>query len=314
MGESGPYTTAVLLTIVDTSIENQGGGHTEQNQTQSSSNIDRDLSTLTLISTQEQHINSEQCNTDNDVIHDILSIERRAKKDPSRYVANQSIQFDTLPAEIRELVYKCMTDVPEIVDVSIKVKRRRSQYHRANRFKNFFPRAVKIFERLLATSQLISQEVDDFIGRTCVFDSRHSQSFHALPEVFGPDNLALIRRFSLKMEWAMKCRHEGDKNWPRALRVLCEHLVNLEHFEFYSEWAASAGAFPYNETRDPVHLIDSGTITRRGQETRAKLRFLAWLILRHPDLDRLLVLANTDQLPAPEVDYTVKDRMVAAKY
>lgn len=68
------------------------------------------------------------------------------------------------------------------------------------------------------------------------------------------------------------------------LGFLCENLPNLMRFQLSSTYAISAHPFPPNEAHDLP------TTTRHQQEARALVGFGAFLVLRHPNLD-LLVLA-----------------------
>lgn len=196
------------------------------------------------------------------------------------------------------------------MDISIKVKKRRAQ-HANNRFKYLFPTVVSKLQAILNTCRYLNVKVNEFIGRSCLFISQHSTSFAALPETFGVEYCALIQRLSLKMDFFMKIKHEGDTHWPALLSTMTAHLPRLEWFELYSVWSNGSLPFPSIESGDPPRLLNNGTITRYQQERRVSRRFLAWLILRHPELDRLIV--QTIQDPNEEAP-VVRQSMLAAKY
>lgn len=115
------------------------------------------------------------------------------------------------------------------------------------------------------------------------------------------------------MDFLTKIKHEGDGHWPALLQTMIQYLPNLAWFEFYSEWPTQNGAFPTIESGDPADLIDNGTITRYDQEKRATLRFLAWLVLRHAGLDRLIAPATPADEPR-EDQPRAKQSMLASKH
>lgn len=214
--------------------------------------------------------------------------------------------------EIRYLIYDELVENSETADISIRVRKRRTQ-HNFNRFKYLFPSSVSRLSGLLDTCQYINAKINEYIGKKCAFVSQHSTSFATLPATFGLDNCALIQRFSLKMDFLTKIKHEGDGHWPALLQTMIQYLPSLEWFELYSEWPSQNGAFPTIESGDPADLINNGTNTRYDQEKRATIRFLAWLVLRHAGLDRLMAPATSIN-NIQEEQWKAKQSMLASKY
>ena len=178
-----------------------------------------------------------------------------------------------MPLEIRYNIYSHLLDHNEVADISLKPKRKP---HHVVRLKSFFPRAVGVFNGLLASSHAMNKEVQAFLGRNCTFFSTNSKNILATPHHFGFENCNLVAKFVFRMEFHMKV--EDEDRWPKILDMFSRIFPNLEVFELYSDWAVRKGPYPQDESRDP-----EGSVTRLQQEMRAKFRFLAFFVVRHPN-------------------------------
>ncbi|KAK5938831.1 hypothetical protein PMZ80_009023 [Knufia obscura] len=89
-----------------------------------------------------------------------------------------------------------------------------------------------------------------------------------------------------------KTKHYHRRHWPSPLSSLTHQFSELQSLKLYSEWSADQDQWTYH---DPVSE-DNEVVTWAQQEKRSKLRFLAFLVLRHPNLDLLIWPAKSRSL------------------
>jgi len=139
---------------------------------------------------------------------------------------------------------------------------------------------LKPFEGPLGTCRELRKEVLSIVTTTTSFHARDPQAllgFHV-----GDTHMSLIRFLQLDTSFGLRFQHEGK--FPDLFDFLCTQLPNLMRFQLKSSIQNS----------DEVHMPENnkprdlpGT-TRRQQEVRSLLRFGAFLVKKHPNLDLLL--------------------------
>jgi hypothetical protein len=152
------------------------------------------------------------------------------------------------------------------------------------RFTQWFPALRDAFSKFLLTCKCARAEGIDYLSRTTRFKSRNSDSARNIPALFGTEATGMIRRFELHADFRNKTMHEPLT--PPLLEMLVNSMPHLRRFSFCSDYLTHSVAFPQHESGDP-----DGSVSRHDQERRFLLRFGAFLTLRHPSLEVLVLPA-----------------------
>jgi len=175
-----------------------------------------------------------------------------------------------LPLFIRQQIIECLCYGSDIMDVTI-----RREYDRRAPSLNL----VRQFGSVLATCRQLRKEALAYLASSTI-TSCQVLTLPSLPQDIGPHNVQWIQYLQVKTHFFLKTRHEH--HFPHTLSFLCEQLPNLMRFELFSYYKTDAVPLPRHEAHDLP------TTTRHQQEARALLRFGAFLVLRHPNLDLLI--------------------------
>ena len=198
--------------------------------------------------------------------------------------------FKTAPLEVRYKIYELVSELnSQVMDISMIPYTRGQPPIMA--FNTAFPEAIKNLAPLLKIdNRQLQLEIQQFIGRQVTFTNCHSAGILDMPVVFGKAECALICRFGLRLEWAEKLWDERDR--PDLLKPFYRDLPNLEYLKLYSSWFIKQDPYLENESRDPPK-----TLTRLDQEVRAKLKFMSFLVSRHPKLKLIIRPAEDGHVP-----------------
>ncbi|KAJ9613304.1 hypothetical protein H2200_003246 [Cladophialophora chaetospira] len=124
------------------------------------------------------------------------------------------------------------------------------------------------------------KETLSLLTTTTSFLVNESSDLIKLPREIGETGLSLIRFLRLNIDNDLRRFHE--KNFPDALAMLCTDLPNLMRFQLITE---------YDDTSSVIQTAkhpETPGVSRHQQEVRLLLRFGAFLVTRHPNLDLLV--------------------------
>ncbi|KAL6244215.1 hypothetical protein RBB50_009085, partial [Rhinocladiella similis] len=148
-----------------------------------------------------------------------------------------------------------------------------------------FSHFVRHTRGVLGTCSQLRKETLAFLAATTIHTSREVLELPSLPAEIGRINVAWIQFLKVDTHFFLKTR--AERHFPIILGFLCNELPNLMRFQLISDYATNARRFPYPEAHDLE------TTTRHQQEIRAVLRFGAFLILWHKNLDLLVWPADS---------------------
>ncbi|KIW11848.1 hypothetical protein PV08_09121 [Exophiala spinifera] len=171
------------------------------------------------------------------------------------------------------LVYLCEARSDQC-DVTAPNKPRRGET------KTPFSYFVRHTTGVLGTCSQLRKETLTFLAATTIHTSREVLELPSLPAEIGRHNVTWIQFLKVDTHFFLKTR--AERHFPAILGSLCNDLPNLMRFQLISDYATNARPLAHSETHD------FAATTRYEQEVRALLRFGAFLILRHKNLDLLV--------------------------
>ncbi|KAK6381538.1 hypothetical protein LTS17_004596 [Exophiala oligosperma] len=171
------------------------------------------------------------------------------------------------------LVYLCETRSNQC-DVTAPTRLRRRETS------GLFSEFVRHTRGVLGTCTQLRKETLGFLAATTVHTSRQVLELPSLPTQIGRHNMTWIQFLKVDTHFFLKTR--AERYFPIVLGFLCSQLPNLMRFQLISDYETNAPRFSFSEAHDLQ------ATTRHQQEIRAVLRFGAFLILRHRNLDLLV--------------------------
>jgi len=184
----------------------------------------------------------------------------------------------TLPTEVRDIIYSFFVVDKELDLTPLKLVEPNAQDASVA---DLLPATFRNCTGLVQASGTLQAEVLSYIRRHCGFVNAPSTVISKLPDLIGPGGCLMIQKLELRMEGGML--HYPRRNWPGYFELLVRDMPHLSEFKLSSSWTIEEDA-----TEVPVEGEGEVTVTRKGYHRMRLLRFLSFLLLRHPGLDLLV--------------------------
>jgi len=183
-----------------------------------------------------------------------------------------------LPTEIRDIIFSSL-----VVDKELDLTPLKWIEHGAEdaSVADALPTTFNNCTSLVQASGTLQDEVLDYIRRHCGFVDAPSTVVSKLPGLIGAGGCLMIQKLELRMDGGML--HYPRRNWPRYFELLVKDMPHLSEFKLSSSWPIEE-----DETEVPVEGEADVTMTRQGYHRMRLLRFLSFLLVRHPGLDLLV--------------------------
>ena len=205
-----------------------------------------------------------------------------------------------LPLELRGMIFEdIMTDGAFNRKPSIS-RRLNSSGQKQQDIDLSFVAAYKKLSPLISQCRGLRDDCYEFLGKMVLLIEKNSGAmlYRKGEGYWSKRLLQKVHKLELYMSNNMKLQHEYK--YPKYLDFLVEEMPSLSHLELVSIWDRGM-SFPRAMSDEP-----GDSVSREGQERRCKLRFLAFLTQRHPNLNRMILPASAgptlDCAPSPWCD------------
>lgn len=206
----------------------------------------------------------------------------------------------TAPAEIRQIIYSFLIAEDEL-DLS-RIRLYRSGNASAP---EVAPSSVIHFRNLVQAFRALEDEVLGCVDKHWGHVQANLADIDKLPEVIKVAGCHLIQKLEMCMEGGML--HFPRPNWPRFLDRFIKDMPYLSSLKLYSRWSIEA-----DKTDMSLDINGGATVTRHEYHRMRLLRFLSFLVLRHPNLN-LLIWAAKCQARRQIEHGMITERFVAEK-
>lgn len=198
-------------------------------------------------------------------------------------VIRDGARLETLPNEILHRI--CFFVLGDESELCLNV---RIGMDSVGRLQHEHSDAISGLRVLLKTNHLLRAHALKWLDNPRRHTYARTESFSYFGRTFGRCSARLLKRLDLKL--SHKQKFEPESEWPDLLKMLVSDLPGLESLKLRACWLTTAPPhFPADVSEDPWNPP-----SRKEQEMRALLRSSAFIALRHPILQRIILPSDSE--------------------
>ena len=218
--------------------------------------------------------------------HELESTAEQASADPEVPKKGQRLSLLGMPMEILQKIFKMLRSERDdcddgVRDITVMRNGRWFKYGRP------YPQGIAEFHGLLRWCPEARDLVGAIIGPDFIFVSHESEPLTRLHMVLGRASCSMINHLDVSLDDFSE--HRPEQVTPMLLFVCCQYMPNLTKFKLTTEYY-----HPH---------IERTAHKRRRSAYAIMLRLMAFLVLRHHNLHRLVCPADSN----PKYDETSAD-------